>query len=513
MSSLTFTAPWYRQQFFDASGNPLAGGTVSFYSAGSTAYKSIWLDLTKTNQAPNPMPLDSSGVPKHQYKLESGLYDIAAKDANGVLIDTLYNIEAAGTGSGTTDDHLVLSDSNDATPSYLYNKLAGEMGISISLTEGNYGNAVAISATPWVSATGSDAPGYLINKVSNASGGLKISALSGKVDFALDYSVIKSNLTNTPYAVWWSGSNGSLVGTSSFSFGDPSRQAALFAPSIQASGSMIIGSNGNAFWDEDTFYLSNAVTGSIVELTSGWSNTRYIYAHNNQGTASVVTDKASFANLANQGLVFAAELPNTSEDLIYLHTASGLTYNPTSTLLTTPKLSTGALAISTLTTAGVLVNDAYGNVTSSPVGNFTDDHMVVVSSLDTTPGYLGTKLAAGTNIGFSVTSDSHGQKLWISARSNMLLNPTYVSADYTVLDTDTVIVNLGGAITITMPYPGSTYNGRAIIVRNMGTANIYSITTLLEFQTLAYGEGAQYRCIKDYNNAWVWVTESIWKQP
>lgn len=99
--SLTYTAPFYRQQFLDPQGNPLSGGHLNFYSAGSTAKKNIWLDLTRTNRGANPQPLDSSGVPTQQYYLESGLYDIAIYNESNELVQTLYTIEAAG-GSGSS---------------------------------------------------------------------------------------------------------------------------------------------------------------------------------------------------------------------------------------------------------------------------------------------------------------------------------------------------------------------------------------------------------------------------
>lgn len=509
--SLAFTAPWFRQTFLDQNGNPLSGGSVYFYSAGSTVKKNIWLDLTKTNKAPNPMPLNSSGVPSNQYYFESGLYDIGIYNSNNELIQTLYNIETSG-GSGTVevDSYKVMVDSIDPTPGYLFDKVIAGPFMTVSKTAGSVGEAIELAFQPVVSATGSDVPGYLINKLSSLNTPIGIESYNGKVNLTFDYSKVSANLTNSPYAVWWSNSNGNLVGTNAFTFGDPSRLGALYTPSLQVMSSMVMGNNAG-FWDDSNFTMNHPAIGGTVQLTPGYSNTKYIYAHNNENNASVVTDKASFANLANNGLVFASMWPNSSEDAIYLHTATGLSYSPTTNILTAPNLAvTTTLTLSALTTAGILVNDASGNISSVPVSTFADDHLVLVDSLDTTPGYLGTKLAAGTNIGFNVTTDSHGSKLWISARSNMLLNPTYVTANYTVVDSDMCVVSqTNDNVTISLPTPGRTYNGRGLYVYGCGTG-VVTINTvsggIRGYTPTISGYGKlMFRCLKSSDNNYYWI--------
>ena len=121
-ASLTSTAPWYRQQYLDQAGNPLSGGKIYFYAAGSQVKKNIWLDLTETNRASNPLGLDSSGVPLQQYYLESGLYDIAIYNVNNELIDTLYDIESAG-GSGSSATSNAPIETCDLTQCSPYLKL------------------------------------------------------------------------------------------------------------------------------------------------------------------------------------------------------------------------------------------------------------------------------------------------------------------------------------------------------------------------------------------------------
>lgn len=54
-------APSPKLQFFDASGNPLGGGCVFTYAAGTTTPQATYTDSTGTVQASNPIVLDSGG--------------------------------------------------------------------------------------------------------------------------------------------------------------------------------------------------------------------------------------------------------------------------------------------------------------------------------------------------------------------------------------------------------------------------------------------------------------------
>src|SRR5271170_950307 len=53
--------PVVRQQFFSASGTPLAGGSVYTYVSGTSVPAPTYLDSTGTNLNTNPVTLDSGG--------------------------------------------------------------------------------------------------------------------------------------------------------------------------------------------------------------------------------------------------------------------------------------------------------------------------------------------------------------------------------------------------------------------------------------------------------------------
>src|SRR5690242_8126172 len=76
-------APVARQQFFDASGVPLAGGQIFTYASGTSTPQATYADYTGTTQNTNPIVLDSGGMA--QIWLASGeTYRFVAKDSNGV---------------------------------------------------------------------------------------------------------------------------------------------------------------------------------------------------------------------------------------------------------------------------------------------------------------------------------------------------------------------------------------------------------------------------------------------
>jgi len=98
-----YTFPYFFQRFTDSEGLPLAGGSLTFYSAGSPALKNIYLDQSG-QKAQNPMPLDSTGLPVKQYFGEAGEYDIYIRDANGALVAKLLRITAIGGNGFPTPD-------------------------------------------------------------------------------------------------------------------------------------------------------------------------------------------------------------------------------------------------------------------------------------------------------------------------------------------------------------------------------------------------------------------------
>jgi hypothetical protein len=87
MASLT---PSPKMQFFDANGNPLVGGKLYTYAAGTTSPLATYTDSSGTSANTNPIILDSRG--EANVWLGVGSYKMILKDSVDALILTVDNI-------------------------------------------------------------------------------------------------------------------------------------------------------------------------------------------------------------------------------------------------------------------------------------------------------------------------------------------------------------------------------------------------------------------------------------
>lgn len=86
-------------QQLDSLGNPLNGGTLQFYAAGTTTPQSAYQDVALTLPYPNPIVLDSAGrVPS--FYLADGQIKIVLKNAGGVTQVAADNLLVVGASSG-----------------------------------------------------------------------------------------------------------------------------------------------------------------------------------------------------------------------------------------------------------------------------------------------------------------------------------------------------------------------------------------------------------------------------
>lgn len=83
-------APVLGHQFFDSNGEPLSGGKVYSYVAGTTTPAATNTDYSGSTPNSNPVILDASG--RAQIWIGAGSYKFVIKDADDVTIDTLDNI-------------------------------------------------------------------------------------------------------------------------------------------------------------------------------------------------------------------------------------------------------------------------------------------------------------------------------------------------------------------------------------------------------------------------------------
>jgi parallel beta-helix repeat protein len=84
-------------QFFDNNGQPLAGGKIYTYAAGTTTPQVTYTTFTGNTPHTNPIVLDSAGrVPGGQlWLLSTGVYKFVLETFSGVLIGTYDNLDGA----------------------------------------------------------------------------------------------------------------------------------------------------------------------------------------------------------------------------------------------------------------------------------------------------------------------------------------------------------------------------------------------------------------------------------
>jgi len=90
MSKINFEYPKFHID--DDDGNPLSGGKVFFYVAGTSTLKATYTDYSGAVQNSNPVTLDSRG--EADVFLDEGAYKIVAKDQDDVTIFTRDNYES-----------------------------------------------------------------------------------------------------------------------------------------------------------------------------------------------------------------------------------------------------------------------------------------------------------------------------------------------------------------------------------------------------------------------------------
>jgi len=106
--------PNCRQRFFDAAGDPLSGGKVYTYYAGTTTPFPTYTDSAEVSQNTNPIILDSEGY--CDMWLSGGVYKVILKTSLDVTLWTKDNISVPGLGpAGEYERNNFTGDGTDTT--------------------------------------------------------------------------------------------------------------------------------------------------------------------------------------------------------------------------------------------------------------------------------------------------------------------------------------------------------------------------------------------------------------
>lgn len=132
-------SPTVKMQFFTANGDPLVGGLLYTYEAGTTTPKVTYVDSNETQTNTNPVVMNSRGE-CDLWLTSGGAYKFALHDGLNTLIWTVDNVTAAGT-------------------------MSLQNASNVNITGGTIGAGVALNATVNVAA------GNIVGAVAIANGG------------------------------------------------------------------------------------------------------------------------------------------------------------------------------------------------------------------------------------------------------------------------------------------------------------------------------------------------------
>lgn len=146
--------PVPHQQFFDNSGNPLSGGSLETYAAGTSTPKATYSDNTLGSSNPTTITLNSAGRPSVSGNevalyLAPGGYKAILKNSAGTTIWTQDNITSSIAGpvvlSKTTSYTVTTSDGADVLVKA--DASGGAITVGLYTAVGNSGNRVVVKKT------------------------------------------------------------------------------------------------------------------------------------------------------------------------------------------------------------------------------------------------------------------------------------------------------------------------------------------------------------------------------
>lgn len=312
-----FYSPWYFQQFRNAAGLPLAGGSITTYISETTVPKSLYYDYDLQNPCPNPLPLDSAGFAPEFY-LASGLYTFVIKDNLGNIIATRDNVSGVISSldlnsiSATSATYQIKIDSNDTNPGYIWNKLSATDTIDFT----NTGDKIAINVIDsWkVKTNVSDSPEYLSSKFLSTSS-IAFTVSSNKL--RADYIGPVYEFNNTDTIAWsTSGNSVSAIVIDSGKVKISSADTLEYLENkLQAGSGIVFTETEDINGKQIHISTTNSTTlAGKVKVTSG-DNLEYLadkFIAGSGITISADTNNITISNNSTSALYFNTVLPFTS---------------------------------------------------------------------------------------------------------------------------------------------------------------------------------------------------------
>jgi hypothetical protein len=139
---MTVLVPQPKAQFFDANGDPLVGGKVYTYAAGTSTPLQTYTSATGITANTNPIILDSRGECDLWFSTASS-YKVVLETSTNVLQWTVDNIETYGTVASQNSNNVAITGGTISGVTITTSTITG----NISGNAGTVTNGVYLTAT------------------------------------------------------------------------------------------------------------------------------------------------------------------------------------------------------------------------------------------------------------------------------------------------------------------------------------------------------------------------------
>lgn len=323
-------------QFFDNDGEPLSGGFVYTYVAGTTTPKATFTDSTGNTQNANPVELDSSG--RASIWIE-GSYKFVVTDSNNAEISTTDNVTAFSAQIETNEGFFQSFSGDGSTTAFVLSDNLGtdekalmvfiNKGLQQCATNGNF-----TTDTGWTKGSG-----WTI--------GAGVATATGAISTAIEQNAGVTLIHGQSYTVTMTitRSAGSLTASVGGTAGTARSSSGTYVETIIAGSSQVIAFTGSGFTgtldsvtvapavsagydiQNPNLYTVNGTALTFATAPPVGTNNIYVYAPYTligaAGSAQTAADDAAAsaaAALASE-LAAAADAAETASDVIAINAA------------------------------------------------------------------------------------------------------------------------------------------------------------------------------------------------
>ena len=439
--------PTIKQQYNDVNGNPLTGGLLYSYIAGTTIPTDTYTNLSGLTANTNPIVLDARG--EADVWLSSAFsYKFKLAFSDGTEIWTVDNVNVTSSGGGSSTDELVKVNSGDLVGGYLSDKLIAAAGVTLTLVD------TAGVITMEASFNGVTAP--YINSTSGLTA-TTINAAIDEVDAQVDTNVtnIATNTTNIA-------TNASDIATNTTGISTNTTNIATNASNIATNTSGIATNTSNIA--TNTTNIATNTTDIATNTTSIATNTTNI-ATNATNISSNDTDIA--ANTTN----IATNTANiASNDTDISNNATNIATNTTNIASNASNIATNVTAIGTNTT-NIATNATNIATNTSGIATNASDISTNVTAIATNTSNISTNV---TNIATNTANITSNDTDIATNVTNIATNTAGIATNVTNIAANTNAID---ALAKGLDYQG-TWNASTnspALASSVGTEGHYYI--------------------------------------